>query len=81
MSTKRSVVWDYFTKDSIVENKVKCNLCSFSLTVKRSTTSSMTRHLKLKHPTINISEPRKGLTEEDSENENVLNKKQNISVK
>lgn len=61
MSNKRSFVWDFFTLVTPDKNKVKCNLCQTYLSAQNrsGTTSNLTRHIKLKHPRINISESRK----------------------
>lgn len=46
----KNLVWDYYTQDSNL-NKAKCNLCSPLLSINdRLTISSLTMHLKLKHP-------------------------------
>lgn len=52
----RSSVWDFFTK--IHDEKVKCNLCSAVLSFKSSSTSCLNRHLRVKHPTVNLNETR-----------------------
>lgn len=51
--SKSSVLWDYFKlePDSI---NVKCGLCRTKLKNNRSSTSNLIRHIKSKHPTINI---------------------------
>ncbi|XP_050516392.1 uncharacterized protein LOC126891254 [Diabrotica virgifera virgifera] len=67
MSTKRSAVWDYFTQNSRGTSKVKCNLCFSQLACKNGSTPNMTRHLKLKHPTINIKDRRKTFNIEEQE--------------
>lgn len=70
MSNKRSLIWDYFSQSSKNDSKVKCNLCFSMLAVKNGSTSNMTRHFKLKHPTVNFGETRKrALNVEEQETE------------
>nr|CAH7746875.1 unnamed protein product [Callosobruchus chinensis] len=87
---RRSSIWEYFTK-LIDEAKAKCNICAVILSFNGATTSNMTRHMKLKHPTINLSESRKrklSVTEEEEQTERpinasikevILNKQNNIN--
>ncbi|XP_067014719.2 uncharacterized protein [Anabrus simplex] len=64
----RSQVWDYFTRST--GHMVTCNICSVILSVKGSTTSNMTRHLRLKHPGINIRDSRLRVINSDTLGEN-----------
>lgn len=65
MATKKSVVWDYFTKAS--ENKVKCNICQACLSHHGGNTSSLLKHLQGVHkkevPGSSSSSKQKPLTE------------------
>ena len=54
----RSSVWDYFIRIPNIQDKVKCNVCTSVLSARGSSTSNMTRHLRLKHPTIKLKESR-----------------------
>lgn len=51
--SKSSLVWDYFTieKDNIM---VKCGLCRIKLKNNKASTSNLIRHMRSKHPTINL---------------------------
>ncbi|KAL4091755.1 hypothetical protein QTP88_026397 [Uroleucon formosanum] len=51
--SKSSVIWDYFQLDTDNIN-VKCGLCRSKLKNNRSSTSNLIRHIKSKHPTINL---------------------------
>ncbi|KAE9525285.1 hypothetical protein AGLY_014353 [Aphis glycines] len=51
--SKSSVIWDYFQLDSDNIN-VKCGLCRTKLKNNRSSTSNLIRHIKSKHPTVNL---------------------------
>nr|CAH7748444.1 unnamed protein product [Callosobruchus chinensis] len=87
---RRSSIWEYFTKLSD-EAKAKCNICAVILSLNGAATSNITRHMKLKHPTINLSESRKrklSVTEEEEQTEKpinasikevILNKQNNIN--
>ncbi|XP_066991567.2 uncharacterized protein [Anabrus simplex] len=63
----RSPVWDFFTK--ITPDSVKCNICLSVLSAKGSSTGTMTRHFKLKHPSIDIYQSRFVSVHHDSEDE------------
>lgn len=54
--SNRSKVWDYFTK--IKKDKLKRNVCSALMTynLKASSTSNLTRHLKVYHITVKWNE-------------------------
>lgn len=53
MNRKTSVIWDYFT---IIENeKAKCSFCKTVLKFNQSSTTNLLRHVKSKHPTIDLS--------------------------
>lgn len=51
--SKSSIVWDYFTleKDNIT---AKCGLCRIKLKHNKASTSNLIRHVRSKHPTINL---------------------------
>ncbi|CAH1993147.1 unnamed protein product [Acanthoscelides obtectus] len=49
MSSKKSQVWTHFSEET--GNKVKCLYCGQLLSVKNKSTSTLIRHIKLKHPT------------------------------
>lgn len=50
---KSSKIWDFFQIDA--DNvSVKCGLCRIKLKNNRSSTSNLIRHIKSKHPTINL---------------------------
>lgn len=45
----RSAVWKFFTRD-VAQQKATCNLCEEVLAYNGSSTSSLQRHLKMRHP-------------------------------
>uniref|UniRef100_A0A8D9FH44 Zinc finger BED domain-containing protein 1 n=1 Tax=Cacopsylla melanoneura TaxID=428564 RepID=A0A8D9FH44_9HEMI len=49
---KDSVVWDYFT--IVNDTSAKCGLCSNVMKHPKSSTSNLKRHLKSRHPTVNL---------------------------
>lgn len=51
--SKSSIVWDYFTLDN--DNiTVKCGLCRIKLKNNKASTSNLIRHIRSKHPTVNL---------------------------
>lgn len=51
--SKSSVIWDVFQLEA--DNiHVKCGLCRTKLKNNRSSTSNLIRHIKSKHPTVNL---------------------------
>jgi len=66
---KSSVIWDYFQLDSDNIN-VKCGLCRSKLKNNRSSTSNLIRHIKSKHPTVNLLNRNTRVLEETVDNPN-----------
>lgn len=64
---KSSVVWDYFTleKDNIT---AKCGLCRMKLKHNKASTSNLIRHVRTKHPTINLLNRNIRMIEEQEDN-------------
>lgn len=51
--SKFSIIWDIFKLDP--DNiHVKCGLCRTKIKINRSSTSNLIRHIKSKHPTVNL---------------------------
>ena len=49
---KKSYVWEHFDLDSD-RKRTKCRLCGIMLSYSGSTTSTMKKHLQIKHPSLN----------------------------
>ncbi|CAG9840674.1 unnamed protein product [Diabrotica balteata] len=63
-SRVRSNVWNYFTKLSC--EKSKCDLCGNLISIKGGSSTNIRRHLKTKHPLIDIDSPRLTTTDRRS---------------
>lgn len=49
---KRSSLWNHFTE--LNDNKAKCCYCSQTLSIPNKSIGNLSRHMRLKHPTIQI---------------------------
>lgn len=49
---KRSPLWNHFSQ--VADNKAKCVYCAQTLNIPNKSIGNMSRHMKLKHPTIQI---------------------------
>lgn len=52
MYRTRSTVWNHFNKISSIT--AKCNYCSSVYSVKGGSTANLLRHIRTKHPTVNM---------------------------
>lgn len=48
----RSVIWDHFEKNP--NHTAKCNYCSQNISVANGSLGNLSRHLRTKHPTVNL---------------------------
>lgn len=62
----KSVVWNYFKLDNEKKN-VKCGLCRVVMKHNKLSTSNMMRHMRLKHPTIDLNRERNNSREQDED--------------
>lgn len=60
----KSIVWNYFKLDN-EKKSVKCGLCHVVMKHNKLSTSNMMRHMRLKHPTIDLNRQRHNSREED----------------
>ena len=49
---KRGLVWNHFVP--LGDEKAKCNVCPAVISYKRGSTSNLLRHMKKKHPEVDV---------------------------
>ncbi|CAG5015362.1 unnamed protein product [Parnassius apollo] len=49
---KRSALWNHFSE--LTDNKAKCGYCAQTLSIPNKSIGNLSRHMRLKHPTIQI---------------------------
>ncbi|CAG5059868.1 unnamed protein product [Parnassius apollo] len=49
---KRSALWNHFSE--LTDNKAKCGYCAQILSIPNKSIGNLSRHMRLKHPTIQI---------------------------